>query len=216
MLNALPSPRLRHRLPSLLRLPDDTPVPESRLDRVRTAATAFMRGTTVGWSRRDLADWLVCQYAPCAASPLCPESADLPPAAERTLDEGMIEGVILEARARALRLLADLVVPWQASPIARLAVASGTVISQRDLRGGVAYSPVKLKRLRLADRVGSLFIADYLNRPTDYRWIMMCRECGELSFADELEHSSWCAASPDAWTAFTAAEAIKTAAGVPT
>jgi hypothetical protein len=214
MLTALPSPRLGHRLPSPLRLDADTPVPESRLDRVRGAAVAFVRGTTVGWGRRDLADWLVCQYAPCAALPLYPESPDLPPAVERTLDEGMIEGVILEARASALRLLGELVVPWQASPIARLAVASGTVISQRDARGAVAYSPVKLKRLRLSDRVASLFIADYLNRPSEYQWLMMCRECGELSFTDEIEHAPWCAASPEQWMAFTAAEAITRAAGL--
>jgi hypothetical protein len=172
-----------------------------------------MRGTTIGWSRRDLADWLVCQYAPCAAPASYQESPDLPPAAERALDDGIVEGIILDARRSALRLLGELVVPWQASPIARLAVASGMVVSQRDARGAVAYSPVKLKRLRLADRVASLFIADYLNRPTDYRWLAMCRECGELSFSDELEHSSWCAGSPEHWMAFTAAEAITHAAG---
>jgi hypothetical protein len=186
--------------------------PQSRLDGVRGAASSFVRGTTVGWTRRELADWLVCQYAPCAASPLYPESAEPPPASERTLDEGILERVILDARGHALRLLADLVVPWQASPIARLAVACGTVVSQRDERGGIAYSPVGLKRMRLGERVASLFIADYLNHPTEYRWVMTCRECGELAFATELEHASWCEATPETWTRFTPAEAILLAA----
>ncbi|MDB5220632.1 MAG: hypothetical protein JWO86_8559 [Myxococcaceae bacterium] len=189
-----------------------TPIPQSRIDRVRGAGSAFLRGTTVGWGRRELADWLVCQYAPCAATPLYPETADSAPASERTLDEGILERVILDARGRALRLLADLVVPWQASPIARLAVACGNVVAQRDERGGIAYSPVGLARMRLAERVASLFIADYLNHPMDYRWVLTCRECGELAFAAELEHAPWCEAPADAWTAFTAAEAIAAAA----
>lgn len=211
----LAAPQLRpiRRAPSPLRLPAVTPVPQSRLDRVRGAGEAFIRGTTLGWSRRDLADWLVCHYAPCAAAPLFPEREDEAVPSDRTLDEAVVERVILDARARVLRLFADLVVPWQASPIARLAVASGIVISQRDERGGVAYSPVGLKRIRLSERVASLFLADYLNRPTEYRWLMMCRECGELSFATELEHSSWCEAPPEQWAAFTVAEAFDRAAG---
>jgi hypothetical protein len=197
---------------SLLRAASTTPDPQSRLDRVRGAGAAFLRGTTVGWGRRELADWLVCQYAPCAATPLDGESSELPPACERTLDEGILERVILDARGRALRQLADLVVPWQASPIARLAVACGTVVSHRDERGGIAYSPVGLRRMRLSERVASLFIADYLNHPTDYRWVMMCRECGELSFAAEPEHASWCEAPSSAWTVFSEDEAMAAAA----
>ena len=184
--------RRDQRMSSLLRVASTTLHPHSRLDRVRGAGAAFQRGTTVGWGRRELADWLMCQYAPCAATPLDAESSELPPAFERTLDEGILERVIVDARARALRLLADLVDPSQASPIARLAVACGTVVPQRDERGGIAYSPVRLRRLRLSERVASLFIADYLNHPTDYRWVMLCRECGELSFAADLEHASWC------------------------
>ena len=200
------------RISCLRRTTGPTPVPHSRLDRVRGAASAFVRGTTVGWGRRELADWLVCQYAPCAATPLDRETREAPPAFERTLDEGILERVILDARGHALRLLADLVVPWKASPIARLAVACGTVVAQRDERGGIAYSPVRLERMRLSERVASLFIADYLNHPTAYRWLMTCCECGEISFAAELAHASWCEAPANAWTAFTAEEEIAAAA----
>lgn len=213
MLPAVHRSRPAHRPPSGLRLAGTTPVPESRLDRVRGAGAAFVRGTTLGWGRRDLAEWLVCQYSPCAAAPNHRERAYTAPSPAQPVDDVVVEPIILEARARTLRLLGDLVVPWQASPIARLAVAAGIVVSQHDARGGVAYSPVALERMRLADRVASLFVADYLNRPTDYRWLVMCRECGELSFATELAHSAWCEASPDSWVPFTAAEAIATAAG---
>lgn len=179
------------------------PSPKSRPDRLRVAASAFLRGTTLGWGRRELADWLVCQYAPCAATPLYEESARELPASERTVDEGILERVILDARARALRLLGELVSPSQASPIARLAVACGTVVAQHDALGGIAYAPVGRKRMRLADRVASIFIADYLNHPHEYRRVTLCRECGELAFADDdVEHSSWCAATPEASATF--------------
>jgi hypothetical protein len=180
-----------------------TSVHEGRPDRVRGAASAFLRGTTLGWGRRELADWLLCQYAPCAATPLDDDRAPELPASERTVDEGILERVILDARGRALRLLADLVAPSQASPVARLAVACGTVAAQRDARGGIAYSPVGLARMRLGDRVASLFIADYLNHPGDYHNVTMCRECGELAFGADVEHSAWCAGTPEAWTAFS-------------
>jgi hypothetical protein len=204
--------RRDQRTSSSCRLTRVLTTPQGALDRVRGAGSSFLRGTTLGWGRRELADWLVCQYAPCAASPLYPESAEPSPASERTLDEGILERVILDARGHALRLLADLVVPWQASPIARLAVACGTVVSQRDERGRIAYSPVGLKRMRLGERVASLFVADYLNHPTDYRWVMTCRECGEVGFSAALEHASWCNAPPDTWTMFTPAEASSPAA----
>ena len=180
------------------------PSAKGRPDRLRGAASAFLRGTTLGWGRRELADWLVCQYAPCAATPLYEESARELPASERTVDEGILERVILDARACALRLLGELVTPSQASPIARLAVACGTVIAQRDGLGGIAYSPVGRKRMRLADRVSSLFIADYLNHPHEYRSVTICRECGELAFAaEDVEHESWCAATPEARATFS-------------
>ena len=175
-------------------------VQEPSIERVRGAGSAFLRGTAAGWGRRELADWLVCQYAPCAATPLYPESAEEAPAWERTIDEGILERVILDARGRALRLLADLVVPSLASPIARLAVACGTVVAERDVRGGIAYSPVGQRRMRLGERVASLFIADYLNQPADYRWVTTCRECGEVAFATPLEHASWCAGMSNAST----------------
>jgi ribosomal protein S27AE len=186
--------RRDERVPSLLHAETATPAPHNRLDRVRGAGRAFLRGTTVGWSRRELADWLVCQYAPCAATPPDAERKELPPACERTLDEGILERVILDARGRVLTLLADLVVHSQGSPIARLAVACGTVVAQHDERGGIAYSPVRLRRMRLSERVASLFIADYLNHPNDYRSVKVCPECGDVSFAADAEHASWCEA----------------------
>jgi hypothetical protein len=43
---------------------------------------------------------------------------------------------------------------------------------------------------------------------------MLCSGCGELAFATELAHSSWCEAEPEEWISFTPAEAIYAAASV--
>jgi hypothetical protein len=193
-------------------------VPVSRLDRVRGAACAFLRRSPAKWSRRDLAGWLVCHYAPCVARPLPrhPDDRDddrVKDREERAVDEALVDRLVHTTRGRTLRLLADLVVPWRASPIARLAVASGTVARQHDARGAIAYSPVDLPNLPLSERVASLFIADYLNGPGEYWFIRMCQECGELSFATELAHPAWCNSSSEQWKVFTAAAAISRAAG---
>jgi len=199
--------------PSPLRLAAPRSVPASRLERVRAAGAAFIRGTTQGWNRRELATWLVDQYAPCVTPPFHMETANLPPVMDTPLDEGFINRLILDARDRVLQLLAELVVPWEATPRARLAVACGAVAPERDERGAIAYYPVRLMRMRLAQRVSALFLADYLNRPTEYRWLMLCSECGELAFSAELAHGSWCEASPEEWIALTPAEALYAAAG---
>ncbi len=67
-------PRLHFTLRSLppLDTTETTPVREMGSLRVRSArdaGAAFVRGATLGWSRHDLANWLVCQYAPCAVAP---------------------------------------------------------------------------------------------------------------------------------------------------
>jgi len=170
---------------------------ESNLDRVRCAGAAFVRGATIGWSRRDLERWLVCQYAPCVAISNALDGRAPAPAYERVQDEGMLERVVVHALAAVQQRLRDLVVPELASPIARVALSTGSVILLPRSENVVAYAPVALPGLELSERVGTLFVADYLNRPDDYRRLAMCQECGELSFTRPLEHASWCEISAE-------------------
>jgi hypothetical protein len=163
---------------------------------VRSAGAAFVRGTTSSWSRSDLANWLVCQYAPCALDPSRDDRGTRPPAAERTRDDGIFARVIVDARDHVLRLLRDLKAPSCASPVARLAIASGMVAPRHDVRDGIVYAPVALTRLCISERAESLFIADYLKPPDDYGRRKVCRECGELSVTGALAHAGWCEATP--------------------
>jgi hypothetical protein len=163
---------------------------------VREAATEFIRGTTLGWGRRDLASWLVCHYSPCLVTDDVRTRgqscfASLSRASTR-LDEESVERVILDARSSVLRLLAALASSSQAAAAARNAIGSGFVIARRDSQGDLRWAPVGRQRMRLADRVGSLFIADALANPRDYRGVSLCRYCGELGFGMRSAHQSWC------------------------
>lgn len=199
MLVAQPRNRQSRRQSGSLRLALYDSAPQSRVERARSAGAAFVRGATLGWSGRALASWFVCQYAPSVVPATDAGGELLGPASERVLDDGMSERIILHAHATVLKLLRDLVVPERASPIARVALATGSVLGLRDARGGVAYSPVALDGLYLGERVASLFVADYLTRPQDYRWLMTCAECGELAFSQGLVHARWCEATAERW-----------------
>ncbi|MBX3264266.1 MAG: hypothetical protein KIS78_16315 [Labilithrix sp.] len=165
---------------------------------VRLAATEFVRGTTFGWGRRELAAWLVCHYAPCLVSDASADSgaphgcaANLSRASER-LDDDRVERLILDARSSVLRLLSDLAWPSQAAALARSALDSGAVVETRAPDGEVRWAPVGRKKMRLAERVGSLFIADALANPRDYRGVSLCRCCGALGFGGAAAHEPWC------------------------
>lgn len=165
---------------------------------VRQAATEFVRGTTFGWGRRELATWLVCHYSPCLvtdatakpdAQGACRASLS---AASSHLDDERVEQLILDARSSVLRLLSDLGWASQAANLARDAIGSGHVIEMRDPLGQLSWAPVGRTKMRLAERVSSLFIADALNNPRDYRNVTLCRYCGELGFSARTNHPSWC------------------------
>ncbi|MBN9159795.1 MAG: hypothetical protein J0I07_02430 [Myxococcales bacterium] len=165
---------------------------------VRLAAAEFVRGTTFGWGRLELASWLVSHYSPCLAADAVvhPDgrgySAPLS-AASTHLDDERIERLILDARCSVLCLLSELPWPSRAAAMAKRAIGAGFVIAARNRGGKQSWAPVGRKRMRLAERVGSLFIADALDNPHDYSNLSLCRSCGELGFgAGAPAHESGC------------------------
>lgn len=178
--------------------PTDACSPASPASPIREAAAEFVRGTTFGWGRRDLAAWLVCHYSPClvADAAVHPDgirslAPNLSPASVR-LDDECIERLILDARCSVLKLLADLAWPSEATARAQNAIGAGHVIATPDRRGDRHWAPVGRRRMRLAERVGSLFIADALEHPLDYPGLSLCRACGELGFGAKAVHQAGC------------------------
>lgn len=162
-------------------------------DTCRAAALAFMTGTNAGWTRKDLAFWLVRDYADAVATTAKPSGRrkTVVPA-DRPLHETTIELLLLRTRERVLEMLSACVGSCETPALAHEMVESGLVIGVRDAIGAIGYTPVDSSELGLFDRVASLFVADYLTRPADYASIVPCEDCGEVSFAWAEVHCGEC------------------------
>jgi hypothetical protein len=179
--------------PNRFRLVHDVPNADSFARHCREAGVAFVRGTTSGWGRTDLARWLVSQYAPAVVA--CGDVGPRRACGITVVDEPTIERVVLDARARVLRTLSELTLSDRATTLARTFIARGEVLAVRDGLGYVAHAPVDRARMPLSDRVVSLFIADWLNDRHAYRVVHHCGECGEVAIGEPVKHGETCAAS---------------------
>jgi hypothetical protein len=151
-------------------------------DAARAAALSFMAGTNGAWSRKDLALWLLRDYAAALG----------PGRRAKTLlavDSSSVEIVALRTRERVLDMLATL---DRSRAFGRDFVEEKLVTPSRDHLGALGYVPVDGSRLSLDDRVTSLFAADYLTRPADYASLVVCEDCGEVSFAWMQRHGGTC------------------------
>ena len=164
-------------------------------ERSREAAADFLKGTGLGWGRRELAGWLVGPYrratkwAEVGAHPsAAPTARDVEPVA--------VERLLLTARERIIEMLGTTASDWRSYEFPRRAIESGLVINVKDDMTIAGYIPTSHASMRLVDRVASLFIADYLTRPGDYDDLSLCDECGEISFAWARTHHRYCEAIP--------------------
>jgi hypothetical protein len=163
-------------------------------DACRKAVFEFLSGAGTGWSRKDLVFWLVGPYRRATSA-----SPELPEGRRRTtlggpgsLDEAGVEKMLLRSRERVLEMLRDCKTSWESADFAREAIDAGVVVRVRDEVGSMGHAPVEHPEMPLADRVGSLVIADYLTRPADYRDLVICDDCGEAGFEWDPRHQAHC------------------------
>jgi hypothetical protein len=162
-------------------------------ERCREAALEFMAGTNGGWSRKDLAHWLVGPYRHAvSATSMSAKRTKTCVAADRLVDDMTIERLLVRTRERVLEMIATSSISWTLSTFPRDMVDAGFVAGVRDRNGAMGYAAVDYPDLRLVDRVASLFIADYLTRPGDYESVIACEDCGEVSFTWCATHSPAC------------------------
>lgn len=149
----------------------------------REAALAFVNESPF-WGKAELAMWLLGPYSQAAHRVNnTPEQA---PPALREIDLAEIEQLLANARAEVVDALDRLRDPEQAARTVFAMIASGFVVACQDGNGGQGWVPTMTAR-RLADRVLSLFAADYLLRPTDYeQGFAICAVCEHIAF-DELQ-----------------------------
>jgi hypothetical protein len=158
-------------------------------DACRSAALGFAWSAHQGWGRRELARWLVGPYARAtAATRILRASGPRLAVAPRALDEPEIEELLGRARGEILEVLRN-AWSWAHDPTATRAwLDEGLVAGIADESSDLGYAPVDRAGMRLVDRVRSLFIADYLTRPSDYAAFAVCQDCDGATFDGALYH----------------------------
>jgi len=163
------------------------------VDACRSAALAFAWGAHAGWGRRELARWLAGPYASAVSATRTTGSGvrralARPGSAPAPLREQTIHELLADTHAC---LLEELRCSWQwshdASSVRRL-IDGGLVTGVIDDASAIGYAPVDRPRMRLFDRVRSLFVADYLTRPAEYAAFAVCGACDGATFDGAFDH----------------------------
>jgi hypothetical protein len=158
-------------------------------DACRSAALGFAWSAHNGWGRRELARWLVGPYAHAvAATRVLRASGTRPAVVHRELDEQAIDELLATARGEILEMLRGVWSWTHDARSARARIGEGLVAGIVDEASELGFAPIDNVRMRLVDRVRSLFVADYLTRPGDYAAFAVCDDCEGATFDGGLYH----------------------------
>jgi hypothetical protein len=167
-------------------------------ERCRVALLEFLAGINGGWGRADLGAWLQGSYrhATTLWSSAVPFSTrkTFMPGGGRPLGEDTMEGLLLHARREIIAMLEACKSSWESSNFARELSVRRVIVQVKDDSGGLGWAPVDSMELSLVDRVAALLAADYMTRPADYRSLIICEDCGHVSFEWAPLHASSCEA----------------------
>ena len=157
------------------------------VDACRSAALGFVAGAR-DWDKREIAEWLTSQYRPLvigmtqSAYKLTPAYGTLKAVGSRRVEDEDLRDVVCSAQSEVLDMLRT-IVERPSLATGRFLIASGLVTRCMDDRGMVGWVPVARARMRLAERVMSLFAADFLTRPWDYEEdFVVCEASGTAHF----------------------------------
>jgi hypothetical protein len=149
------------------------------------------------WGKRELARWLIGPYTRATA-------AAREPIRRRRLADGAelpapdVVDVIRRAHEQVTAMLRTCSAWREGHGFARHMVDCDLVTAVYDDEWTLGYTPVSRPGMRLADRVTTLFVADFLTRPADYARFRICRGCDGATFDQHNEHAETCGdATPD-------------------
>ena len=158
----------------------------------REAAVAFVNGVGGGWDKVDLVLWLTGPYA--RATSHVPRGERVAGLSEDAgIDQATIEELVTRARAQLVASLETAALNEGTLDFAVEAMDRGWVRRATDLEGEVVWVPVDTTRMRLRDRVRSLFAADYLNDPVAYQELYVCHRCELVVFDENAKRLGACA-----------------------
>jgi hypothetical protein len=161
-------------------------------DACRAAGLAFVNGVASGWNKTDLARWLVGPYreASCPLAGAERETID-PDVRNRRVDARVVR-LLHDVRAHVVRGLEGS--PDGLVDLPCWAVSAGSILRSRHPDGQAGFIPVDWPRMRLEDRVMSLFAVDCLVRGDDYATkLVVCRKCKRVAFDEEARTVGLCA-----------------------
>jgi hypothetical protein len=165
------------------------------VDAARTAGLSFVVGSAFGWGSAQLRSWLVLDYEPAVAwTRVADGRAPHDPIAD--LDEVAVAALVDNTRERMMRMLLTARVNWKPATFARDMIDARLAVAVYARDGEEAYAPAVHADMRLIDRVMSLFVSDYLSRPSDYDRIVSCDACAEVAIGTAPRHHCWCAEPP--------------------
>lgn len=177
--------------PSLL---EDGSTREVVADECRNAALDFMAGVADGWSKFDLALWLHGPYALAARHSPVGDRLPASKVARRTLEGKTIEELIVGVRGQLVASLERAALGNGAPDFIEHALIEQHVRRAVDEHSESTWVPVDAARMRLRDRIASLFVADYLNRPAAYKHLYVCHLCESVTFEVGAKERGLCGA----------------------
>ena len=157
-------------------------------DACRSAALGFAWGAP-GWTKRDLATWLVGPYARATASARAIHASGMRRAfRQRSVSDEAVTKLLADAHEHVIELLRAAWSWKHDAHFARAAVADGLVGGVIDDTSGIGYAPIDQPGMTLVRRVESLFLADFLTRPADYAAFAICSVCNGAAFDGGIYH----------------------------
>jgi hypothetical protein len=184
--------------PALL---EDSVTRASVASECREAALEFMAGVAGGWEKADLASWLTGPYAQATRHSqhgertlLVRGAVPVDRNAAGVVDPDTIEDLLTSTRGRILAGLEKAALGDGTLEFAADLVERGLVRQAFDGDGMEAWVPVDAPRMRLKDRVTSLFVADYLNDRVGYGSLYVCHRCEAVVFDESARELGMCSA----------------------
>lgn len=171
---------------------EDSSTRETLSEECRDAALSFMTGVGLGWDKLDLALWLTGDYARATRHRQHGERVAAPTRGVDEIPEETIENLLVHVRGQLLASLEMAALELGALDFTEAMVERGLVRRMIDADGRDAWVPVDGVRMRLRDRLESLFAADYLNAPYTYADMFVCPRCEAVVFDAHAKRSGLC------------------------
>ena len=165
---------------------------DSVADDCRDAALALLGGISEGWGKRELAYWLVGPYARATRHTPRGERVAFVSHDEPVTDTA-IDALLSRVRTQLVVSLERAALEGGALDFSGDILLRGVVKRAVSADGEDVWFPVDAARLRLRDRLRSLFVAHYMNDPASYDTLFVCHRCEDVVFDEVAKELGTCA-----------------------